>query len=81
MPPQPKPCQDAVATRPDYDSFHEYRQLQSILNLQLVSSLLQPRNSGLPMPDPSFNLADAKMGVVFAKCGRGPNFFARYARN
>ena len=41
-------------------------------NLQFVSSLLQPRNSGLPIPGPNFSLADAKMGVVFTKCGRGP---------
>ena len=80
MPPQPESCQDAVLGLTMIYSMNiapEY----TLLNLQLVSSLLQPRNSSLPIPGPNFSLADAKMGVVFTKCGRGPKISARYACN
>ena len=72
LPPQPEPCQDAVLGLTMIHSMNIDSPEYTLLNLQLISSLLQPRKSGLPIPGPNFSLADAKMGVVFTKCGHGP---------
>ena len=80
VPPQPEPCQYAVATRPDYDSFHEYRQLQSVLYLTYSSFLHCYSQETLVYLSQVQTLAlhaDAKLGAVFTKCGRGPKTFAR----